>query len=33
VLGSVKVASSGEFDSKCGTGTVFDSESNSCVLG
>ena len=24
---------SGETDSKCGSGTVFDSESNSCVLG
>ena len=23
----------GEFDSKCGPGTVFDSASNSCILG
>ena len=23
----------GEFDSKCGSGTIFDSESNSCIVG
>jgi hypothetical protein len=27
------VISSGETDSKCGPGTIFDSKSNSCVLG
>ena len=32
-LAVVKTTSSGETDSKCGPGTVFDSESNSCVLG
>ncbi len=28
-----EIITSGETDSKCGSGTVFDSESNSCVLG
>ena len=28
-----KVMSSGESNSKCGAGTVFDSDTNSCVLG
>ncbi len=28
-----EVISSGETDSRCGPGTVYDSESNSCVLG